>query len=203
MQFRLIYQGPLASQQSSGGCLEQKHAIRRVFHDQLRTLWNEHASFRYMRPRTWDAESQDFVLRLPGPSVVYRHRLGHDVGFVPLIGKHRGLSCSLDVVFLRRDSPGGFIQHGGDVDNRLKVLFDALRMPSQDELLDEPPPIDENPMFVVMEDDKFIDAVNVTTDRLLVPQGPGEHKHNVILIIRIETIVFDISRAPLASIEVR
>lgn len=70
-------------------------------------------------------------------------------------------------------------------------------MPSQDELLDEPPPIDENPMFVVMEDDKFIDAVNVTTDRLLVPQEPGEHKHNVILIIRIETIVFDISRAPL------
>jgi hypothetical protein len=34
----------------------------------------------------------------------------------------------LNILFLRADIPGKVVQ-SGDIDNRLKTLFDALRMP--------------------------------------------------------------------------
>jgi hypothetical protein len=52
--------------------------------------------------------------------------------FVPLIGGLVGEGaetvCALDILFLRRESPRSVVS-GGDIDNRLKVLLDALRMP--------------------------------------------------------------------------
>jgi hypothetical protein len=49
---------------------------------------------------------------------------------VPFVRKTGGLTkCALDILFLRRDNPGNLIASGGDIDNRLKVLFDGLRMP--------------------------------------------------------------------------
>ena len=48
----------------------------------------------------------------------------------PLIDERYGLACALDILFLRRDEPGNVIKSGGDIDNRLKVLFDALRTPA-------------------------------------------------------------------------
>jgi hypothetical protein len=38
-------------------------------------------------------------------------------------------SCSIDILFLHRDAPGRIVRSGGDIDNRIKVLFDALRVP--------------------------------------------------------------------------
>src|ERR1019366_1365691 len=49
--------------------------------------------------------------------------------FVPLVSKTGGFTCSLDILFLRRDNPGYLIASGGDIDNRIKVLLDGLRMP--------------------------------------------------------------------------
>lgn len=51
----------------------------------------------------------------------------------------------------------------GDIDNRLKTLFDALRLPNQtNELVgyDNPAP-DENPFFCLLEDDSLITHVSV------------------------------------------
>jgi hypothetical protein len=48
--------------------------------------------------------------------------------FVPLVTERLLLLCRLDVLFLRPDPPGSLIK-SGDIDNRLKTLFDALRMP--------------------------------------------------------------------------
>jgi hypothetical protein len=87
-----------------------------------------------------------------------------------LIGEGHGLSCSLDVLFLRRDCPGGLVKHGGDIDNRIKVLFDALRVPATSELPDVSPSDDENPFYCVVQDDKYIDKLTLTTDRLLAVQ---------------------------------
>lgn len=49
--------------------------------------------------------------------------------FVPLVHSGVNLVCGLDVLFLRRDNPGALIRSGGDIDNRIKVLLDALKMP--------------------------------------------------------------------------
>jgi hypothetical protein len=51
--------------------------------------------------------------------------------FVPLVREEFALTCSLNILFLRADIPGKVVQ-SGDIDNRLKTLFDALRMPATD-----------------------------------------------------------------------
>jgi hypothetical protein len=57
-----------------------------------------------------------------------------------------------------------------NIDNRLKVLFDALRMPENTgELPHTPPQSGEDPFFCLLQDDKYINEVTVTTDRLLLP----------------------------------
>lgn len=80
--------------------------------------------------------------------------------FVPLVSEHLKLSCGLDITFLRRDMPGlPLIHSGGDIDNRMKVLLDALQMPPPDcsQLIGQTKQADEDPYFyVLMEDDKLI-----------------------------------------------
>ena len=90
--------------------------------------------------------------------------------FVPLVNNLDGIACALDILFLRRDEPGSLIKGGGDIDNRIKVLFDALRMPKgYQELEGFQPATDESPFFCLLEDDRLITEVKVTTDRLLTP----------------------------------
>ncbi len=195
MEFKLIYRGPLGSSGHTRG-KDEKNAIRRVFHKQLAELWKQHSGLRNLYDPNRD------------PSAVTRHRKeanfilpnknGDQYKFLYLIGDKHGISCSLDILFLRRESAGGLVTHGGDLDNRLKLLFDALRVPStNEELPDTPPAPDEEPFHCVLEDDKYIDKVTVNTDRLLVPLDfrIGEREHDVLLIIGVKTIIFDNLRA--------
>src|SRR6266849_6098917 len=59
--------------------------------------------------------------------------------FVPLVRQSLALACSLDILFLRREEPGSLILQGGDIDNRIKTLFDALKMPTADDMKIEEP----------------------------------------------------------------
>jgi hypothetical protein len=49
--------------------------------------------------------------------------------FVPLVTLDLELLCNIEILFLRFGNPGGVINRVGDIDNRLKTLFDALSMP--------------------------------------------------------------------------
>jgi hypothetical protein len=112
-----------------------------------------------------------------------------------MISEDRGIACSLDILFLRRDPPGKIVSGGGDIDNRIKVLFDALRMPQACNEIDGAPGVGEDPFFCLLEDDSLITRVSVTTDRLLLPKTDDEHIHDVMLIIHVKTIVADIDKA--------
>jgi hypothetical protein len=97
--------------------------------------------------------------------------------------------CSIDILFLRRDEPGNLLKSGGDIDNRLKVLFDGLRLPqTKDEVGDNRPGVDEDPFYCLLEDDKLVTELKVTTDRLLVPLGNGQAENDVELILHVKTI---------------
>ncbi|HZM57458.1 MAG TPA: hypothetical protein VFC03_20785 [Acidimicrobiales bacterium] len=52
--------------------------------------------------------------------------------FAPLICTNLRLLAELDILMLRPEVPGRIINHG-DIDNRLKTLFDALRAPSNEQ----------------------------------------------------------------------
>jgi len=66
---------------------------------------------------------------------------------------------------LRPELPGQTLIRGGDIDNRLKTLFDALRMPQNGETMETADGI--NPFYCLLQDDKLINHISVTTDILL------------------------------------
>jgi hypothetical protein len=79
----------------------------------------------------------------------------------------KSLGCALDTLFLRFDQPPGeILRGGGDIDNRIKTLFDALQMPSWCEGVD-PPGGSDDLLFCRLEDDSLVTEVKITTDRLL------------------------------------
>jgi hypothetical protein len=196
VEFRLVYRGPLPSQSAADSRTREKIAMRRCFHEQMAELWKQRSALRKIPPREVDPETGETIKVEYGGLVIHKKtsKSGHVYNLLPLIGERFGVSCSLDVLFLRREGPGGLVKWGGDIDNRIKVLFDALRMPQDDtEIPDVPPAPDEDPFFCVLEDDKFIDRLNVTTDRLLtrLDSRIGEKTNDVQLVIHVCTLVFD------------
>ena len=167
MEFRLVYRGPLAAQGSGDSRAKEKQAIRKALHPQLRELWSQNRD------------------RLGDPSKAAEDFSRCGFRFCPVIAKRHVLGCSIDILFLRRDAPGQLIRSGGDIDNRIKVLFDGLRMPQEcGELAGASPQADEDPFFCLLQDDSIITEVHVTTDRLLIPLSGG-HVHDVELVIRV------------------
>ena len=115
--------------------------------------------------------------------------------FVPVVSPDQSLSCAIDILFLRRDHPGNLIKSSGDIDNRLNVIFDALQMPTHCQELPKAATVgaDENPFYVLLENDSLITKVTVSTDRLLLPIEPGENISDVHLIIGVTVNVIAVS----------
>jgi hypothetical protein len=84
---------------------------------------------------------------------------------------------------LRRDKPGGIIQ-ARDIDNRLKVVFDALRMPKNGiELANCTIDPANDPMFVLLQDDSLISHVAVETDELLDPPAQAGNDDSFVRLL--------------------
>jgi hypothetical protein len=203
MEFRLIYKGSLPAQGSGtgGSRVKEKHAIRRQLHAQLRELWHgDQLLSRYVEDtpltkRIYIDESAGESEKATG--LDFKAKLFTKFGyrFIPLVGKDFGIACSLDILFLRRDNPGNLIRSGGDIDNRIKVLFDALTVPEHESHVKGTPPQEgEDPFFCLLEDDSRITDVKVTTDRLLLPLAKDEHVHDVQLVLHVKTRIVDITR---------
>ena len=94
--------------------------------------------------------------------------------------------AELDVHVLWPQKPGAIISSGGDIDNRLKTLLDALKVPSEPTAVPpgSTPQEGEVPFFCLLEDDSLITKLTVDTDRLLEPNtSSGE----VELSIKVRT----------------
>lgn len=91
--------------------------------------------------------------------------------FAPLITEEVSAVAELSLSLLRPEPPGGLITRGGDIDNRLKTLFDALAMPPQPNALPpgSTPVVGENPLYCLLEDDNLIVSISVRTEQLLEP----------------------------------
>ena len=180
MEFRLFYSGPLLGANGKNTRSEHKHDIRRRFCSQLMTLWAMNLNLReWVSPhpetgalrKTYENLSEKFVL--------------NGVGYVPLSHEELGIGCGLDILMMRPEMPGQTIIQGGDIDNRLKTLFDALRMPKVGEVgeVGEVAEGGYNPFFCLLQDDSLINHVSITTDWLL----DGKYDENdVLLIIKVK-----------------
>jgi hypothetical protein len=176
MPFTLFYRGPL---RSNGGP-KDKHEIRRNIHPQLKRLWTQEPLLGYTK------RSNNLIASPPEPgnlSVIYR--IGH-FNCACLVTERLFLHTEVDITFLRPGLPGSLIKSGGDIDNRLKTLFDGLRRPLDESELPKGalPTSDEDPFHCLLADDALISKVTVTIDQLLTPIPDDE----VVLIIRVGVI---------------
>ena len=157
MEFRLTYAGELLAHRDDWRIRDRPyhvHKIRQCFHHQLIALWANHPVLMAL-----EASKHFSTINLDG------------FNWRPMVTKDNGLICKLEIVMLRIGPPGQVL---ADIDNRLKTLFDALRMPhSPDELGAKSskgqivPQKDEDPFFVLLQDDRLITHIAVTTDTLL------------------------------------
>ena|SRR3990170_1992398 len=170
MVFRLKYDGRLLS---SGGQsrVENKHRIRKEIHKQLSVLWKEATPLKVLGgSKNPDGQTESDWLA--------NNFSRGGFHFVPLVNDHWKLVCDLDILFLRREAPGELVKSGGDVDNRIKTLFDALRVPSQLSEIGDGVSVeaDEDPFYCLLQDDSLIISFRVTTDRLLIPATSDKDK---------------------------
>lgn len=196
MEFRLVYEGILPAQSGGNAHLREKHAIRKEIHKQLKTLWYVQAplvGFATHRMISDDASTGEHREWTSLDEIAAKYkRFGFN--FAPLVGRHFGLVCSLDILFLRRENPGAVITQGGDLDNRIKLLFDALRMPKDGAELPTgcvPDEGEKDYFFCLLEDDLLITEFAVTSDRLLAPLRSGDGPNDVYLVIKVKIKIAD------------
>lgn len=179
MEFRLLYQGELLPSSNSKRRPREKHLIRRAFHPQLQRLWRTKPLLQELADRRGFLRSPEFyhhsnVVRTPEERFEIGIRaIGSEfksAGFdlVPLVMKELALQCSLDVLLLRPEEDR-LIFTQGDLDGQVKTLLDALRTPDNPgETGGASPEEDEQPLFCLLQDDKLISEIKVTTDQLLM-----------------------------------
>jgi hypothetical protein len=73
----------------------------------------------------------------------------------------------------------------GALDNRLKTLFDALSVPNQDQIVDDPSI--SSPVYCLLEDDALVSGLTIETHRLL--SSPCTGKNEVRLLIEVDVKV--------------
>lgn len=191
MEFRLTYEGPLYSTQHDpvrgqpDKRRDHKHYIRLKFHHQLKRLWQvtPFLSGRTRGPVVRVLEGGPRYARTP-EALAARHAM-YGFNFVPLVTSELLLLCGLDILFLRPDPPGEVLT-SGDIDNRLKTLFDALRIPVPNEdYSNRTPADDERPFYGLLEDDKLITKISVETDQLLERVNPRPDMNDARLVITV------------------
>lgn len=171
MEFRLFYRGPL---KSNGGPAD-KQAVRRQFHPQLKKLWSQEP---LLGCEVYLNEKSDRV------HLVYSLS---NFNFACLVSERHKTYAELDILFLRSQPSGEIIKTGGDIDNRLKTLFDGLRRPidSNEIVSGDAPQPDESPFHCLLSDDALITKVNITTDQLLDAPAIHSRTDDVVLVIHV------------------
>ena len=175
MKFWLNYIGALPSKAS----VAAKHSIRCCFHGQLKRLWECHPALQAARHGS--------ILAAPeiAPETSLRDGLAQrfvshgDYSWVPLVRGEAALYCSIEILMLRMDLPGGDIR-SPDLDNRAKLLIDAMTIPNRSishQELGGQPTEDQKPFYVLLEDDRWVTRISVDSATLLTPVDTKDQNH--------------------------
>ena len=164
MKFTLHYRGPLPSNGGPG----DKCRIRNALMPQLKDVWKHMP----LDQEQWlDPEYELTTVK--------------DVAgqpFSAIVTDTHNAVAELNILFLRPEPVGGLVTPGGDIDNRMKTLLDALSIPHPGQLSDK----HSHDQFggishCLLEDDNLICGLNISVDRLL---GPAE-ENEVLLVLTV------------------
>lgn len=204
MRFYLVYRGPLSATQAKSKKRAEIKAIREQLQPQLKTLWETHPALIRLRWTARVPDNDTYVME-SGDSPLYEHmhrppgllasilQAGfvdltapierHGKRFIPLVRKSLDLTCAIHVLFLRQEDPGSLVKQAGDLDNRIKTLFDALEMPSADASPEQVP--DGNPVYCLMENDTLVSGFDVDSERLLLPDSAYPNEVHLVMEVTI------------------
>jgi hypothetical protein len=179
MDIRLIYEGPLPTENSK--VVEVKHSIREALRYQLfdhvrrRPALSLHVS----KIRGTEEPSRQ---EEPDWAAIGRKYRFRGIEFVPLIVGAAHAVCHLDILFLRREESESLItkpkdEYGGDLDNRLKIFLDALRVPLNESEVPASAKPDEFPFCCLLEDDSLITKLSIEADILPGLYKKAEQRH--------------------------
>lgn len=204
MKFRLIFHGQIPS---AGNKSRPNDAarIRKQFSSQLKFLWENNKKLKDLQENAFlEVPSSNTIVdpSLVTPRQKYnRNRQGwrplldcreyKDYNFLPLVTESLSLGCEIDILMLRQEEPGVLISQTGDIDGRVKVLFDALRMPKDQELdvtKDTNRPDPEEINYCLLEDDSLITGFTIDTDRLLFPETEHQHECHIVMEVKVNVL---------------
>jgi len=117
------------------------------------------------------------------------------VWYFAVLDRALKVSCSLHIRIDRSERPGSLFEHGGnnegDLDNRLKTLLDALRMPHDDK---EARPDEKNPKrtycVCLFEDDAMVTSFTVDTRPSLRPMPRGHVELTIDVELKSHDLTF-------------
>lgn len=183
MDFTLRYFGGLPAHKK---CAPEKNAIRTKLHYQLRNLCeaqpllsgvlDSHIKTARLVGRTMNVDHLRKSQRpgdapVLGPNLFFKVVIGK-YHFIPLVTRPHELTCELEIRWGRRERAGSLVHDGGDLDNRLKNLLDALRMPhNDDEIKGLQKSFGDESMVCLLEDDSLITKISIETYRIWEPMG--------------------------------
>jgi hypothetical protein len=194
LQITLTYSGPVPACQGPDKHTEQKHKIRMCFSKQLEhkfshmpTLmhWGEHLS------RVQLVEGRAVV-----PPIIAHAEPFYEMetcGYlgVPIVAAHNGLGCHLDIEVMRRSGAGGVLaggDNGGDIDNRLKPLLDALALPLQPNQVPGHQWGQGQRMYCLLEDDALVSQLTISIKKWDEDPATPEQADHVQL--RVDASIF-------------
>jgi hypothetical protein len=200
VKFTLTYDGELPSSGNGSKKVREKWEIRKQFDPQLRELWKVSPGLRLARTHSiipaaggfWmidthhsDPHVVSNTVMKEGDIDLCAHIERGGRKFFPLVRESFALMCGLKILFLRKEKPGRVYQ-GGDLDDRIKTLLDALCIPDAAQVKAEDATI-EDPIHCLLEDDSRIMSLDVQTERLLSNVGSSESE--VRLVVEVDVRV--------------
>ena len=163
--------------------------IRNAIHPQLARLRQTHKAFR------GDNGASHFMLvRLNEPVVV------GDQQFLPLVRPALMLKCGLRIEMLVNHEVASVLTKTGDLDNRLKTLFDGLRCPTGPQEVKQYKLADTGPYHCLLEDDALITSLQIETHRNFAAPTDAPLDHvRLNIMVTIEPAESDVVNRPFQS----
>lgn len=172
MQFALHYSGKLRSRDTASG----KHAIRCALAPQLRSLCGAPPFDLVFKGNEGDVSNGK------GEPLYVTHGAKK---FWFLVSEFLGTVADLRITLFVPHAVGQIVHNGGDIDNRIKTLIDALRAPAAHSEIPANDSFDYSAagMHCLLQDDKLIGRLSIQSYQDHAP----EHPDHVRAFIEVET----------------